>query len=415
MTPFIDFDELLRRARDPETEVDYAQRRLTTRTYVSKSFSTPWGRDKGYPGRYIYKVFDERIIGDTESWEWKSEVIFTTPGGRKQVEFHVARESGMVRAIKITKIPATGDREKLENILELDREQTASLISCLKALDHIPVDGNESVKVDDQLLSDLFSDPESFKEVYRADPNKFRRLIEDDSSAKDVIALERRRKVVEIMRTWLEDDTAFDSAAATAGGPEKAWQNLLEDNPWILGIGLGGQLFTRWSEERLEQAVRGRSINGAGKRVDALLRSQGAIRSLALAEIKHHKTELLGRNEYRPDCWAPSKELAGALVQIQQTTHAAVSDLEHFLADKDEDGGAMSTGTYIFRPRSYLIIGSQSEFLGQSGGAIPSKYRSFELFRRNIYEPEVLTFDELLARAEWHVEMAEKEDATGEV
>lgn len=415
MTPFIDFDELLRRTRDPETEVDYAQRRLTTRTYVSKSFNTPWGRDKGHPSRYIYKVFDERSDDDTESWEWTSEVIFTTPGGRKQVEFHVARESGMVRAIKITKIPATGDRTKLENILELDREQTASLISCLKALDHIPVDGNESVKVDDQLLSDLFSDPESFKEVYRSDPNKFRKLIEDDSSAEDVIALERRRKVVEIMRTWLEDDTAFDSAAATAGGPEKAWQNLLEDNPWILGIGLGGQLFTRWSEERLEQAVRGRSINGAGKRVDALLRSQGAIRSLALAEIKHHKTELLGRNEYRPDCWAPSKELAGALVQIQQTTHAAVSDLEHFLADKDEDGGAMSTGTYIFRPRSYLIIGSQTEFLGQSGGAIPSKYRSFELFRRNIYEPEVLTFDELLARAEWHVEMAEKEGATGEV
>jgi hypothetical protein len=24
-------------------------------------------------------------------------------------------------------------------------------------------------------------------------------------------------------------------------------------------------------------------------------------------------------------------------------------------------------------------------------------------FRRNIYEPEVITFDELLARAEWHV------------
>jgi hypothetical protein len=28
------------------------------------------------------------------------------------------------------------------------------------------------------------------------------------------------------------------------------------------------------------------------------------------------------------------------------------------------------------------------------------------LFRRNLHEPEVITFDELVARAEWHVEAA---------
>ncbi len=38
-------------------------------------------------------------------------------------------------------------------------------------------------------------------------------------------------------------------------------------------------------------------------------------------------------------------------------------------------------------------------------------HRSFELYRRNLYEPEVITFDELLARAEWHVEVAEREDS----
>ncbi|MGZ3388906.1 MAG: hypothetical protein ACXVCF_04880 [Isosphaeraceae bacterium] len=34
------------------------------------------------------------------------------------------------------------------------------------------------------------------------------------------------------------------------------------------------------------------------------------------------------------------------------------------------------------------------------------KLRSFELFRRNLQEPEVMTFDELIARAEWHVQSA---------
>lgn len=34
------------------------------------------------------------------------------------------------------------------------------------------------------------------------------------------------------------------------------------------------------------------------------------------------------------------------------------------------------------------------------------------LYRRNLYEPEILTFDELLARAEWHVALAEGELST---
>ena len=39
-----------------------------------------------------------------------------------------------------------------------------------------------------------------------------------------------------------------------------------------------------------------------------------------------------------------------------------------------------------------------------------ARFSSFELYRRNLYEPEVLTFDELLARAEWYVALAESED-----
>jgi len=42
------------------------------------------------------------------------------------------------------------------------------------------------------------------------------------------------------------------------------------------------------------------------------------------------------------------------------------------------------------------------------GGVHRAKYESFELYRRNLYEPEIITFDELLARAEWHVEVLDE-------
>ncbi|WP_460738105.1 Shedu immune nuclease family protein [Microbacterium neimengense] len=335
------------------------------------------------------------------------QVISTTPGGRKQIQLHVARESGAVRKIRIQRVPTSGDLTRLENVLELDRDQSMALLEALRAIDAIPIEGDQSVYVDDQLLRDVFSDPGAIARVYADNPDRFRSLIESDATAEDVVALQRRRTVVTQMRMWIDSPEQFDAATEDAGGPERAWQRLLEENPWVLGIGLGGQLLTSWDEGKLEQTVVGRSIKGVGKRVDALLASAGIVRSLVFAEIKHHRTALLAE-EYRSGCFAPSKELAGAVVQVQQTTHLAARDLGDFLQDTSAEGELLSSGAFILRPRSFVIVGSQSELTGATGGPLPDRVRSFELFRRNLLEPEVITFDELVARAEWH--LAEAED-----
>lgn len=390
-------------------DVDYAAGRLTTRTYVSKSFIWQFGQDTGQPGRYIHRVFDEVVIHDDDEWEWTNEVVYTTPGGRKQIELQVARSAGAIRKIRIQKVPTNSNATKLEPVLELDREQSARLISMLRALDSIPIEGDRTVGVDDDLLRQVFEDPNAIAAVYAADPNRLRVLIESDAKARDVIALQRRRDVVATMRRWLGNDDAFDAASDEAGGPEKAWQQLLEANPWVLGIGLSGQLLTSWGADKVEQTVVGRSIKGVGKRVDALLRTAGIVRSMVFAEIKHHRTDLLA-DEYRTGCWRPSNEVSGAVVQIQQTVHLAVRDLGvDYMQDQADDGSLLSTGTFLLRPRSFVVVGCLDQLTGEGGGPIPDKVRSFELFRRNLQEPEVITFDELLARAEWHVEQAERE------
>lgn len=275
----------------PESnEVTFAEGRLTTRTYVSRSFILQFGQDVGHPSRYINRVFDEVTGGDDDDQEWTSQVVYATPGGRKQLQLQVARSNGQVRKLRIQKVPTAGDLTKLEPVLELNREQATRLIEMLRAIDGIPIEGETSVYVDDELLRDVFADPTAVAKIYSQDRERIRALIESDAEAEDVIALQRRRDVVARMRKWLDDVEAFDAAAAEASGPERAWQILLEDNPWILGVGLGGQLLTSWDKERLEQTVVGRSVKGVGKRVDALLRTTGIIRLLAFAEIKHHRT-----------------------------------------------------------------------------------------------------------------------------
>lgn len=395
--------------KEPD-EVTFAMGRLPNRIYLSRTFTMSFGADQDQPARYVHKVFDEEVTPDEDDWDWTSEVVDVTPGGRKQLTLNVARSAGAVRKLRIQKVPTNSDATKLEPVLELNRKQATRLIEMLKALDSIPIEGETTVRVDDQVLRDLFSDPEGINRVYANDPERFKALIEADAEARDVVALQHRRDVVETMRTWLADEKAFDAAKVAAGGPEAAWQHLLEENPWILGVSLGGQLYTSWSEQKLEQVVAGRHINGVGKRTDALMRTTGAVRSMVFAEIKNHRTSLLSK-EYRPGCWRPSDELTGAVVQVQQTVHLAVQGLSDYLPDRGVDGTMLSSGTFLLRPRSFVIAGSLAELTGTQGGPITDKVRSFELFRRNLQEPDVITFDELLARAEWHVEVAEEQSS----
>ncbi|WP_228764920.1 hypothetical protein [Aeromicrobium sp. S22] len=134
--PILTFGDL----PDPN-EVTFAERRLTTRTYASRNFLAAFGQDQGHLSRYIYRVFDEVITDDDNDWDWTNEVVFTTPGGRKQLQLQVARSAGVVRKLRIQKVPTSGDLARLETVLELNRDQSTRLIDMLRSIDSIPIEG----------------------------------------------------------------------------------------------------------------------------------------------------------------------------------------------------------------------------------------------------------------------------------
>lgn len=111
------------------------------------------------------------------------------------------------------------------------------------------------------------------------------------------------------------------------------------------------------------------------------------------------------RKEYRDGCWSPSEHLTGGAAQAQGTVHLAVADIAaDRVAKLNEKGFEVGEFAYVFRPKSYLVVGQLNEFTdAETDGHHVDKIRSFKLYRSHLQNPEVLTYDELLARAEWLV------------
>ncbi|MEU2717959.1 Shedu anti-phage system protein SduA domain-containing protein [Streptomyces sp. NPDC007205] len=222
----------------------------------------------------------------------------------------------------------------------------------------------------------------------------------------DIRLISNRKSQLQRFRQLLTDPDYFERERQQVAGPEAVWQGLFEENPWIFGYGLNLVACEPLNDGKLERITTGANIfTGAGKRSDAVMRSKGFISSLLLCEIKTHMTPLLAGTPYRPpDVYQVSKDVVGAVAQVQKTAHKALRLVTGELHKLYEDDGAptdieISTA----RPRQVLVIGRLSEFADR-GSVNPEKITSFEQYRRSIQDVEVITFDELYERACFIVE-----------
>jgi len=139
------------------------------------------------------------------------------------------------------------------------------------------------------------------------------------------------------------------------------------------------------------------------------MKTRGLISSLCFVEIKTHKTPLLKNNTYRSECWPISEELSGSIAQIQKTVQKAIRDIETKLEINDSSGYPTGELAFLYLPRAYIVIGCLDEFLGEQG-VNEQKFSSFELFRRNLTNPEIITYDELYERAKFIVKLSEQDN-----
>ncbi|MCL1899622.1 MAG: DUF4263 domain-containing protein [Promicromonosporaceae bacterium] len=401
----------------PDEEADYLRRRSPSQTVLSRTFehSRRNSRDFGQPSKFASRVFDEYDDStDAAAPNEGEEVLaFNVANTRIEIKALVSRAAGQITDLWVNRVPSRGPKKQVLHLRRDNVKEFLELADILRETD--PTIDEGSVRIDRNMLHALMDDPDALssffgdnnaiRQAYLANPEEIRALLQSDVTAEDVVAWAARRETVDTFEQLLKDDDMFAESVKDRGGAEAVWQTFFERNPWILGIGLASQLLTSWDSDRLEQVVAGFHVGQAGKRADAVMKTAGIIGSIVFAEFKQHTARLLNANNYRSGIYAPSKELSGGVSQVQGTVHKAVVDLGHCLMGRDMEGyDDPDNMGYLYRPRAYLVIGSLGEFCNENGQHHQDKIRSFELYRRNIAEPEIITYDELLARARWVVE-----------
>jgi hypothetical protein len=169
---------------------------------------------------------------------------------------------------------------------------------------------------------------------------------------------------------------------------EGAWQRFFEENTWIFGYGLSYRFLSAF---QAQPQYGGANLSGqGGQRGDFLMITEAEKRYTVLVEIKKPASLLLHERPYREGAYRVADELAGGVSQIQancrtmETIAATLPTNADMLEERD---------AYTVQPKGILIIGRTSQLDNRT------KRTSFELFRQNLKNPEIITFDELLERS----------------
>jgi hypothetical protein len=412
----------MRRPRAMETSVtddyEYFRNKRTDRVYLSKSLrQLEQSKDSAGNIQQLSRPFRivSKIVESTESHQFikdGSEIALRiTDGGRQEIKAKFYEDTRGVFTLTIQKYTLQSGAPH-QTYFTFVNSEINTLYNFLRNIEILPLQGTGSQRLDDQFVSELVLTREQARSLFNDQPELVAELIKNQITASDVAELGHRRTQLIEFNRLMTDESHLEHVRTSLGENkrvEDVWQTFFERNYWIFGYGLNYFFNSALEGERLEQLVRGHDISHSGKRVDALLRTRGIVSALSFGEIKTHRTDLMKKvaKPYRAECWQVSDELSGGIAQVQKTVQVALENLGSRLDLTNEIGDPTGDALFLYQPKAFLVIGSLSEFQTPNG-LNSQKYSSFELFRRNVTNPEILSFDELYERARFIVESAER-------
>lgn len=213
----------------------------------------------------------------------------------------------------------------------------------------------------------------------------------------DIVNIGYRKKQLEIFDKLLNDPDYIaiykTENNITDERLEILWQHFFSKNDWIFGYGLDYKFLGILQKEA---HISNTDLSGKdGVIGDFLL---GCNKFTVLVELKRPDTDLF-KNKNRSNSWSLSNELVDAFSQIlEQKASWQIQAESNANNNYNDDGEIIKQKT--IDPKTILIIGNSNQYSGETKEQ-QIKAKSFELFRRDSRNIEIITFDELIERAKF--------------
>jgi hypothetical protein len=220
-------------------------------------------------------------------------------------------------------------------------------------------------------------------------------------TSSDIVNIGFRKKQLEIFEKLLNDQSYFQIYVTENNiidtRHESVWQHYFALNNWIFGYGLDYRFLGIIQKEAHVSAA---DVAGKGDVISDFL--LGCSKFTVLVELKKQDTPLFGIDKNRSNSWTLSADLILSLSQIlEQKASWQVFSETNVNGNFDDSGKNIKQKT--FDPKSILVIGSRKQFEGDDKES-QIKAKTFELFRRDSRNIEIVTYDELYERAKFIVD-----------
>jgi Domain of unknown function (DUF4263) len=379
----------------PKTDFDFYKIRKEGKIFISKVFKFPNSQEEI---RNVHIVFENSNIVLTGEIDGHL-ALRQSPKKKQQVTVIISQDDKKIKKLTLQRFDElkSGDYTTSdEHTFTFRGDEFQKLLSFLKSIEFIDFSNQENFQIEDlstntgkkTLIDSSERDFIQYLNLTKGDERtEFFKKIKDNISKKDIDILLGRKEALESFKSHMEKPD----------WSEKAWQTFFEKEDWIFGYGLDYRIMKPFDRELNVTSA------GTDNREKAIVDFIMTFTDYTVTvEMKTPETSIFSKTKGRSGTWVFDSEFIEATSQVLEQKAEW-----HILGQKSDLYNKLGNEKLLQRTRdakAILIIGNKAEFLGlQNIREKEIKQDTFELFRRGSRNIEIITFDELLARANFIV------------
>jgi hypothetical protein len=381
---------------NPSTDADFFKLRKEGKIYISKAFKlSPNALEETRNVKIVFENSEIVIAGEING----VLTLRQSAKRKQQVAVLISQNDKKIRKLTFQRFDEkqSGDiTSRSEHTFSFRDDEFGKLLSFLKSIHFLDFANRENFQIEDLSSSTgnkaLIDSSEKdiikiLKSVNGEERTNLLQKIKNDLTKKDIDILLGRKDALETFKYHISKEE----------WSEKDWQKFFNEQKWIFGYGLDYRMLTQFDREMNVSSTG--TDNKEKATVDFLMTFTDFT---ATVEIKKPSTPVFDKTKNRSGAWGFHSDFIGAISQVlEQKAEWHILGQQNNLYNKE---GNEKLEKRTRDAKAILLIGNKSEFAElENKREKEIKQDTFELFRRGSRNIEIITFDELLERANFIV------------